>query len=50
MALDQGFLYAGYAQEPLQSDRWYAGAMLMNRYTRTDRFALVPQLGLRFEP
>ena len=24
--------------------------MLGNRYTRTDLFALVPQLGLRFEP
>src|SRR4029079_5905989 len=24
--------------------------MLRNRYTRTDLFALVPQLGLRFEP
>jgi len=25
-------------------------AMLRNRSSRTDRFALVPQLGLRFEP
>ena len=25
-------------------------AMLRNRYTRTDLFALVPQLGLPFEP
>ena len=24
--------------------------MLRNRYDRTDLFALVPQLGLRFEP
>ena len=24
--------------------------MLKNRYNRTDLFALVPQLGLRFEP
>jgi transposase, IS5 family len=28
----------------------YAVGMLRNRYDRTDLFALVPQLGLRFEP
>src|SRR3954449_3355679 len=37
-------------QEPHQPDRWHAAAMLRNRYTRTDLFALVPQLDLRFEP
>jgi transposase, IS5 family len=36
MALFQGFLYAV--------------GMLKHRYERTDLFALVPQLGLRFEP
>src|SRR5262245_61624328 len=28
----------------------YAGGIPRNRYDRTDRFALVPRLGLRFEP
>jgi hypothetical protein len=28
---------------------WYADGILGNRYNRTDLFALVPQLGLRFE-
>ena len=36
MALFQGFLYAV--------------GMLKNRHVRTDLFAMVPQLGLRFEP
>ena len=44
------FVSCGHAQEPHQPDRWHAGAMLRNRYNRTDLFALVPQLGLRFEP